>query len=53
MIIALPMFAVGIYALAGGAAVAPGQGVRAWLRTPLAYLPLGLILFLAAALAAA
>jgi hypothetical protein len=52
MIIALPMFALGMYALAGGAAVTPGQGVRAWLRTPLAYLPLGLILFLAAALAA-
>jgi hypothetical protein len=52
MIIALPMFAIGIYALAGGAAVAPGQGVRAWMRTPLAYLPLGLILFLAASLAA-
>jgi len=53
MIIALPMFAVGMYALAGGAAVAPGQGVRAWVRTPLAYLTLSLLLFLAAALAAA
>jgi hypothetical protein len=53
MIVALPMFALGLYAFAGGAAVAPGQGVRAWLRTPLAYLPLGLLLFLIAALAAA
>jgi hypothetical protein len=53
MILALPMFALGLYALAGGAAVAPGQGVRAWMRTPLAYLPMGLVLFLIAALAAA
>jgi hypothetical protein len=52
LVIALPMFALGLYALGGGAAVAPGQGVRAWLRTPLAYLPLALLLFLAAALAA-
>jgi hypothetical protein len=53
MIVAMPMFALGLYALAGGAAIAPGQGVRAWLRTPLAYLPLGLLLFLVAAVAAA
>jgi len=51
MIVALPMFALGMYALAGGAAVATSQGVRPWLRVPLAYLPLGLMLFLVAALA--
>jgi hypothetical protein len=52
LVLALPMFSLGLYALAGGAAAAPGQGVRAWLRTPLAYLPLALILFVAAAVAA-
>ncbi|MGI5244700.1 hypothetical protein [Dactylosporangium sp. CA-139066] len=51
MIPALPMFALGLYGLIGGAAAA-APGARAWLRTPLAYLPVALLLFLAAGLAA-
>jgi hypothetical protein len=48
----LPMFGFGIHALLGGGATAPGAGARVWLRTPLVYLPMALILFLAAGLAA-
>jgi hypothetical protein len=49
----VPMVALGLYGLATGAAIAGGPNVgRAWLRTPLAYLPVGLILIIAAGLAA-
>jgi len=52
MIIGLPIFAFGAYAAIGGAAAVPGTGVRVWVRTPLAYLPVALVIFLAAAVAA-
>jgi hypothetical protein len=49
----VPMIAIGLYGLATGAATAGGPQVgRAWLRTPLAYLPVGLLLIIAAGLAA-
>jgi len=47
----VPLIAVGLYGLATGAAIAGGPNIaRAWLRTPLAYLPVGLVLVLAAGL---
>jgi hypothetical protein len=49
MMIALPLFGLGFYALITGAA---HSGPRAFLRTPLAYLPIGLILMVAAGAAA-
>ncbi|MFB9184606.1 hypothetical protein ACFFX1_41335 [Dactylosporangium sucinum] len=51
MIVGLPMFAMGLYGLVGGAAGSL-PGARAWLRTPLAYLPVALLLFIAAGLSA-
>jgi len=45
----LPLTGMGLYALAGGGAV----GREAWLRPPVAYLPVGLVLLLATGLAVA
>jgi hypothetical protein len=48
----VPMAAMGLYGLACGGATASGPHVgRAWLRPPLAYLLIGLILLIAAGLA--
>jgi hypothetical protein len=49
-----PLVTMGLYGLMTGAALAAGPHPgRAWLRTPLAYLPVGLALLIAAGLAAA
>lgn len=49
----IPFVAIGLYALiTGPSAVAGPEAVRGWLRTPLAYLPVGLVLLIAAGLAA-
>jgi hypothetical protein len=51
--VGVPLVTIGLYGLMTGAATAAGPTpVRAWLRTPLAYLPVGLVLLLAAGLAA-
>ncbi|WP_433216343.1 hypothetical protein ACQP00_07630 [Dactylosporangium sp. CS-047395] len=51
MIPALPMFSLGLYGLIGGAAAA-APGIRPWLRAPLCYLPVAVLLFMAAGMAA-
>jgi hypothetical protein len=47
----VPLAAIGLYALATGAASAAPTSGRAWSRVPLAYLPVGLVLLVAAGLA--
>jgi hypothetical protein len=49
LVLGLPVFAYGVYNLLNGFGA---SSVTAWLRPPLAYLPLGVLLFLLAALAA-
>ncbi len=52
--VGFPLFALGMYALFTGAAAAVHfQGPRVWLKTPLVYLPIALLLLLAAGAAAA
>lgn len=47
--IAFPLLAMGLYGLSTGAATAVQfQGPRVWLRTPLVYLPIALVLLVAA-----
>ena len=48
----IPLVAMGLYGLMTGVAAAGPSPERAWLRTPLAFLPIGLALLIAAGLAA-
>jgi hypothetical protein len=51
--VGIPLTAIGLYALITGPSATAGPNVvYAWLRTPLAYLPVGLVLLVAAGLAA-
>lgn len=53
LVCALPLAATGLYAVATGAVRAAGpNSVQAWLRPPVAYLTVALVLFVAAGLAA-
>jgi hypothetical protein len=52
LLLALPLLAIGLYSVATGAVRAAGpNSAQAWLRPPVAYLSVALILFLAAGLA--
>lgn len=48
----LPVLALGCYAASCGPATNSEPDIRAWARVPLAYVPIGLVLLLAAAVAA-
>jgi hypothetical protein len=53
LVLALPLLAAGLYAVATGAVRAAGpNSVQAWLRPPVSYLTVSLVLFVAAGLAA-
>jgi hypothetical protein len=53
LLLGLPALAMGLYALMTGAARVPDQRIEAaWLRTPLVYLPIGLVLLVASAIGA-
>lgn len=53
LMVALPLLAMGLYAVATGAVRAAGpNSAQAWLRPPVAYLSVALVLFVAAGLAA-
>jgi hypothetical protein len=48
----IPLVSMGLYGLVTGPAATAGPNpVRSWTRTPLAYLPIGLALLIAAGLA--